>query len=83
MRKFLRTLFVNLALMLDPSVRMPAEGVVMGPVNDPALVVPFVLTHEFDEIARSQIGDAGSKVYIVLDQHGLPRCEANNQALMS
>ena len=61
---------------------MPAVGIVVGPVNHPALFIPLVLAIKFDRIALGQGIDAGGQVDIVGHQHGLPGCEPDDEALM-
>ena len=55
----------------------------VSPVHDAALVVPFVLAAEFDEVPFPQRLDARGKVDIVRDQQRLPGVELEDEALVA
>lgn len=55
----------------------------MRPVNDAASGVPFVLSIELDQVARSKRCDPGGQVYVVGDQKGLTGLHPQDEPLMS
>jgi hypothetical protein len=44
------------AIAHDSSGLMPALKIAMGPMNDPALRIPFILTAEFNVISNREHG---------------------------
>ena len=76
------TSLVGLAGVSQPPRHMAASGVVMGPVNDTAPVVPFKHTVELHLVSRLERRDPGSKINIMSDQQCLPAGQAQNEALM-
>jgi len=55
----------------------------MGPMNDPAPRIPFILTAEFNVISNRESGYPLSQVDIVRHQQRLPRGQSNNKSLVS
>jgi hypothetical protein len=62
---------------------MLPTGVMMRPVNDPTLVIPYVLAIEVHQIAFRETGNARGNVDIVGYEQRLPRCEPENETLMA
>ena len=69
--------------MLQPAGLVFALRVVVGPVHDAALVVPFVDAVELDRIADRQRVDARREVDVVRDQDRLPRTRSQDEALVA
>ncbi len=61
---------------------MPACRIVMCPVNESALIVPYVFTVKAYRVAFFQVGNARSEFDAVLDQHGMPGRDAKDESLM-
>src|SRR5688572_14051477 len=76
-------LFIGSPLVPEPAPGMLALRIVMRPVHDAALVVPFVLAAELDEISFAQRLDARREVDIVRDQDSLAGIELEDEALMA
>ncbi len=57
--------------MPQPAVCMTAGRVVMGPVDDSASFIPFVLALEQDDIAAAKIRNARREIDVVGDQNRL------------
>lgn len=62
---------------------MPVLGVSVGPVDNTALVVPFVLAVEADCIAHFKSGYALGKIDIMGDHDGLAVAQADNKPLVT
>ena len=77
-----RELLVRLPLVFQPTCDMPAIRVVVGPVNDTALRVPFVLAKKFYRVPCSQGIDSRSQVNVMTDQNCLAGVELQNEPLM-
>lgn len=78
-----RKLSVGCALVLQPSPWPAPARVVVGPMEDPALVVPFILPAKRDPVARPQVGKPGREVYVVADKQRLPRADPEDESLVS
>ena len=62
---------------------MLAIRVMMCPVHDAALRIPFILTMERNSVATPQCFDTGSDVNVMGDKQGLTRCKSEDKALMA
>ena len=54
----------------------------MRPVNNAALRIPNIFAEKTDRIAFFQIVNSRGEFDVVLDQHGLARCEADDESLV-
>src|SRR5262245_6530696 len=68
--------------MPDPTCLMLHLRVVMRPVDDAALVVPFVLAPEDDGVAYGQRFNARGDIDVVCDEEGLPGFERHDESLV-
>jgi hypothetical protein len=66
----------------NPSRLVASRGIVMGPMQRAALVVPFVFSLEFDRIAHSKGLHSRSKIDVVCYQKGLTGRESHDEPLM-
>ena len=69
--------------MLQPAADMRAVRIMMRPVNNPSLIIPFIFTIKLHEVAVLQGFDPWRQIDIVRDQHGLAGVELQNEALMA
>ena len=69
--------------MFQPSGGMPAVRIMMRPVNNTTLRVPFVLTEKFNPIAFSKGINTRSKINVVGDKNSLTRGQPKNEPLVS
>ena len=69
--------------MFEPAAGMTSCGVVMCPVNNTALFVPFVFTVKADPIAGAQSVDARCKIDIVRNQDGLSGLKFKHETLVA
>ena len=58
--------------MAQPSSLVLPSRVMMCPVDDPALAVPFILAVEFHRVTGFQVRDSWSQVNVMGDQHRDP-----------
>lgn len=61
---------------------MASTGIVVGPVDDPAFGVPFILAVELHRVSCLQRRDSWSEVDVVCDQQGLSGLEFEDEPLM-
>ena len=73
---------VSDAVMFQPAIDMATGGVVVRPVDDAALGIPFVFTVELHKIALIQRINSRCHINIVGDQYRLARRQLNYKALM-
>ena len=76
-------LLVHHAVVLQPTRDVQAIRVMVCPVDDTALCIPFILTIERHSIATLQCFDTGSEVNVMGDKQGLTRCKSEDKALMA
>lgn len=75
-------LLIPFSLMLNPSPGMALLGIVMGPVDDPAFVVPFILAVKRDCISNTQVLDAWREIDVVGNENRLALRDLNYKPLM-
>src|ERR1044072_8248822 len=78
----MRLLLVNHAIVFDPSRLVTLARVAVGPVNQPACVVPFILAFKRNNVAFAKPDDSWRQVNVVCDKKRLPRRESHHEALM-
>ncbi len=61
---------------------MTAAGIMVGPVDHTAAIVPLKLAVHRDQVAFLRIRDARGEVDVVGDQHGAPIANIEQQALV-
>jgi len=76
-------LLVNHPVVLQPSRDMVTTWVMVGPVDDAALGIRFILTMELNPVATAQRFDAASDVDVMGNQQGLTRCKSEDKPLMA
>jgi hypothetical protein len=59
---------VSPAVVSDPPRRVASAGIVMGPMNQPTLLVPLVLALERDHVTHPQGIDSGSYIHVMGEQ---------------
>ena len=68
--------------MFDPASNMASASIAVGPVNEAAAFIPFVLAKKRYLVAPIQSVHSGRNVYIVGNQQSLAGFKFENEALM-
>ena len=68
--------------MLQPAGDMPAGRIVVCPVYDTALGVPFVFAEELNRVTFTQAVNPRRQVDVVADQQGLAGAESQYESLV-
>lgn len=74
---------VPLAVVFEPAADVLISRVVVRPVNDTALLIPFVFAKEFDIVTLAQCVDAWGKINIVRNQYGMVSIKSEYKSLMA
>src|SRR5687767_14813002 len=61
---------------------MSSGRIMVGPVDQPALLAPYILATEPDSVTLFDILDPGCKIDIVLDEERPAGCRSNDEPLM-
>src|SRR5690606_17647935 len=76
-------LLIDPTLVLPPASHVPTLRVVVSPVNDTTLLVPFVLAVELHSIPFPQRIDSRREIDVVRDQKRVPRRQLEDEALVA
>lgn len=76
-------LAVRLPVVPEPASGPPPAGVVVGPVDDPALVVPFVLSAERDVVTAFEVRDARCEIDVVAHEYAEPVSDREEELLVT
>ena len=76
-------LLIRDARVFEPPRWVLATGIVMRPVDDAALVVPFVLAAELHGVAHCQTADPRSDVDVVSHQERLTGRKTQDETLVT
>jgi hypothetical protein len=68
--------------MLKPATRVASIRVMVGPMHDTALVVPDILAFKGNLITGLQSVDAGCKIDVMGNEHGMAITGIDQEALM-
>ena len=80
---YAQILLVDSSLMLEPAVDMTLGRVMVGPVNYPAFIIPFIFTEELQPISFADVLHPGCKIDIVRNQYRLIIADAQDYPLMA
>jgi hypothetical protein len=69
--------------MLEPAVQMTLGGITVGPMDNPAFIIPFIFTKKFQPISLAYVFDPGSEIDIVGNQYRLTLADTQDNPLMS
>ncbi len=61
---------------------MTLGGITVGPMDNPAFIVPFIFTKKFQPISLAYVFDPGGEIYIVGNQYRLTIADAKDNPLM-
>ena len=76
-------LLIHLTIVLQPATLVSSGGIMVGPMNDAAELVPFIHTVKLDDITVADGLNSGRTIDVMCNQYGVAGGELQNKALMA